>query len=215
MSLGANGLCSVSPGRNAASSFTCAEPIGTQAHSRVGGQMGLWIARHAKPLIEPGICYGALDVVADVALTQAAASALAQALPEGVVVWVSPLQRCVQLAESLHALRPELVLTVDARLREMDFGTWEGVPWADIPKEAVDAWTADFAHHRFGGKESANEVLARVGSAWDDVQGTPTLWIAHSGVAQAATFLQRGKRHIDNAEDWQVSQLKYGEWDVW
>jgi len=172
----------------------------------------VWIARHAKPLIELGICYGALDVAADVALTQAAASALAQALPEGVVVRVSPLKRCVQLAESLQVLRPELVFTLDERLREMDFGSWEGVPWADIPKEAVDAWTADFAHHRFGGKESANEVLARVGSAWDDVQGTSTLWIAHSGVAQSAVLLQQGTRRIEHAKDWPVSSLKYGAW---
>lgn len=174
----------------------------------------LWIARHAKPLIEPGICYGALDVASEAALTQVTAVALAQALPAEITVQVSPLKRCVQLAQSLQALRPELVFILDARLREMDFGAWEGVPWADIPKEAVDAWTANFAHHRFGGKESANEVLARVGSAWDAVGCVPTLWIAHSGVAQAARLLQQGLRRIEQAKDWPVPGLKYGEWMV-
>jgi alpha-ribazole phosphatase len=208
VSRGTDGLCSVSPARDAGSSFTCAEPISTPTHSVAC----LWIARHAKPLIEPGICYGALDVPADGALTQVAAHALAATLPSDITVRVSPLKRCVQLAESLQTLRPELVFTLDARLREMDFGTWEGVPWAHIPKEAVDAWTADFAHHRFGGKESANEVLARVGAAWDEVRGTPTLWIAHSGVAQAATLLAQGLRHIEQAKDWPASRLGYGDW---
>lgn len=171
----------------------------------------LWIARHAKPLVQPGICYGAMDVPADADLTRTAVLALHQALPADTVVRVSPLQRCMQLAGCLQALRPGLVCTPDARLREMDFGTWEGVPWAQIPKDAVDAWTADFAQHRFGGKESASEVLARVASAWDALEDAPTLWIAHAGVAQAATLLQQGMRYVAHARDWPVSPLKYGE----
>jgi alpha-ribazole phosphatase len=173
----------------------------------------LWLARHAQALVAPGICYGALDLEADPELTRAAAWALAQALPPGVVVQASPLRRCQQLAQALHALRDDLPFSTDTRLREMDFGRWEGVAWADIPRAAVDAWTADFAQHRFGGKESANEVLARVASAWDALQAASgTLWITHSGVAQAATLLHKGIRHIARAEDWPVSRLQYGQW---
>jgi alpha-ribazole phosphatase len=87
------------------------------------------------------------------------------------------------------------------------------VAWADIPRAAVDIWTADFATHRFGGNESANEVLARVAGAWDELQTTDeTLWITHSGVAQAATLLQQGIRQIEHAKDWPVSTLPYGGW---
>jgi alpha-ribazole phosphatase len=150
---------------------------------------------------------------ADAALTLAAAQALALELPQGTSVQVSPLKRCQQLAEALQNLRPDLSFCTDARLREMDFGTWEGVAWADIPHAAVDAWTADFALHRFGGKESAQEVLARVGSAWDELQAAEDrLWITHSGVAQAATLLQQGIRQIVHAKDWPVSSLPYGGW---
>jgi alpha-ribazole phosphatase len=173
----------------------------------------LWLARHARPLIESGICYGALDMDADPQATRKAAQLLARELPQGMAVQVSPLQRCRQLADALFGLRPDLCLRTDARLREMDFGTWEGVAWADIPRAAVDIWTADFATHRFGGNESANEVLARVASAWDELQTTDeTLWITHSGVAQAATLLQQGTRQIENAKDWPVSTLPYGGW---
>jgi alpha-ribazole phosphatase len=173
----------------------------------------LWLARHARPLVAPGICYGASDLDADAALTLAAAQALSLELPQGTSVQVSPLKRCQQLADALQSLRPDLRFCTDARLREMDFGHWEGVAWADIPRAAVDTWTADFALHRFGGKESAQEVLVRVGSAWDELQATQDmLWIAHSGVAQAATLLQQGIRQIVHAKDWPVSTLPYGGW---
>jgi alpha-ribazole phosphatase len=171
------------------------------------------LARHARPLVAPGICYGASDLDADVALTLTAAQALALELPQGTCVQVSPLKRCQQLADALQGLRSDIRFRTDARLREMDFGTWEGVAWADIPRAAVDAWTADFAMHRFGGKESAQEVLLRVGSAWDELQAAEDmLWIAHSGVAQAAILLQQGIRQIAHAKDWPVSPLPYGEW---
>jgi len=176
--------------------------------------MSLWLVRHAQPLFAQGVCYGALDVAVDPELTQAAAEALVRALPDTVTVFTSPLQRCVQLADCLVALRPELRYQTDSRLREMDFGCWEGVPWADIPKESVDQWTADFARHRFGGKESANDVMARVASAWDERQDRTTLWITHSGVAQAVTLLQQGVRYVAHARDWPLNRLKYGEWVV-
>jgi alpha-ribazole phosphatase len=96
---------------------------------------------------------------------------------------------------------------------EMDFGIWEGVLWSNIPKHAVDAWTEDFANHRIGGTESANDVLLRVASAWDNIPaGQPTLWITHSGVAQAVKLLQQGMRRVERAKDWPVSQLAFGEW---
>jgi alpha-ribazole phosphatase len=173
------------------------------------------LARHAKPLIAPGICYGASDIAADPELTEAAARALALELPADTAVWVSPLQRCQQLARVLQTLRPDLCPASDARLCEMDFGDWEGVAWSDIPRAAVDDWTADFAQHRFGGKASANDVLARVASAWDALPPHGhTLWITHSGVAQAAMLLHQGVRHVEQARDWPLSPLQYGEWMV-
>jgi alpha-ribazole phosphatase len=177
----------------------------------------LWLARHAQPLLAAGICYGALDVAADAEHTRAAAQGLAAVLPHGMAVQVSPLLRCQQLATCLQDLRADLRVGTDARLREMDFGCWEGVAWSAIPRAAVDAWTADFAQHRFGGKESASEVLARVASVWDAWQPAgallqDVLWISHAGVAQAVTLLSRGVRHIERADEWPVSRLAYGEW---
>ena len=74
----------------------------------------------------------------------------------------SPLQRCEQLARYLIALRPDLASNPDPRLREMDFGDWEGRPWADIARSEIDAWTQDFAHPPPGGGENLHSMLARV-----------------------------------------------------
>jgi alpha-ribazole phosphatase len=164
-------------------------------------------------MLDAGICYGALDVAADAALTRQAAHTLAKVLPQGTRVQVSPLRRCQQLATALQRVRPDLAWDTEPRLREMDFGDWEGLPWADIPRAAIDAWTADFATHRFGGKESANEVLARVAAAWDELPPTgDVLWITHSGVAQAAAVLRTGVRQVMRASEWPLANLAYGEW---
>lgn len=175
--------------------------------------MTLWLARHPRPLIQSGVCYGALDMDADPQATDVAAQALAGELPGEILVQISPLKRCRQLAQALANLRADLRFEVDPLLREMDFGIWEGVAWSDIPHPAVEAWTTDFATHRFGGKESANELLARVAGAWDALQpACHAAWIAHAGVAQAATLLHQGIRHVQHAKDWPVSPLSYGEW---
>ncbi len=179
--------------------------------------MKLWIVRHATPLIESGVCYGALDVAADAPHTLQAARALAQALPLNCKVSVSPLQRCKQLAEALSDLRNDLIPRTDERLREMDFGTWEGAAWDAIPLAAMQAWTDDFGAHRFGGVESANEVLARVASLWDAALQNldqNQVWITHAGVARAAQLLSQGIRSVDTAIQWPKDAPGYGKWSM-
>lgn len=179
--------------------------------------MKLWLLRHAQVLAAPGLCYGASDLPANTEATHAAARAAAATLPQGLPVWVSDLARARQLADALHALRPDLgPPRCDVRLREMDFGHWEGRAWADIPRAALDAWTADFAHHRFGGVESTQQVVSRVAAALSDVRAQvgprgEALWVTHAGVVRAVMVLaQRGLVPIQDASDWPVQGLGYG-----
>ena len=175
--------------------------------------MPLWIARHAQPLVAPGICYGALDVLAQAPATEQAAQALAAMLPLGLAVSVSPLQRCAQLAQALQALRGDLHFTEDARLAEMNFGAFEGVAWDAIAPSALAQWTDDFGGHRFGGIESANDVLARVAAAWDEARGADSrVWISHAGVARAAALIAQGTRSVQWASQWPVAAPGYGQW---
>ena len=176
--------------------------------------MKLWLARHAAPLIAPGLCYGRLDIEADDHATAASARALAAALPQGLPVRVSGLRRAEQLARALQALRADLRPERDARLNEMDFGAWEGLPWADIPKAAIDDWTAHFADYRPGGGENVSEVLRRVGQALADAAAQGEVaWITHAGVIRAAHYLARRGRDVPpRAEIWPVEAPGYGEW---
>jgi len=175
--------------------------------------VNLLLLRHAQPLVASGVCYGALDVAADLAATQQAAQTLAPGLPSGAQLWVSPLQRCELLAQTIQGLRPDLTYKTDARLAEINFGCYEGQRWADIAADAYAAWTADFWQHRFGGAESLAELMARVSSAWGDalVAEQAPVWVTHAGVIRVASLLAQGVRRIDQAQDWPKSAPGFGQ----
>ena len=178
--------------------------------------MKLWLARHAQPLIAPGVCYGASDVAADAQGTLQAAQALAEILPMGIQLTSSPLQRCERLTQCLCGLRPDLAYKLDARLAEMDFGCWEGQRWDQIAPAAYDAWTDDFGRHRFGGHESVSEFMQRVARVWDEAQqaGRDAVWITHAGVIRAATLLAQGVREVHQATQWPQAAPGFGGWCV-
>ena len=179
------------------------------------GARNLWLVRHAQPLIAPGVCYGQLDVPADVDATAVCARALAKILPPGINVMCSPLQRCEQLAHVLIGLQPDLSYRTDPRLKEMDFGQWEGQRWDDIGAQAIDAWVADFGRHRPGGGESVGQFMQRVAAAWDETASaadTPTLWITHAGVIRAATLLHGDQCQIASAAQWPAAAPQFGSW---
>ncbi len=176
--------------------------------------MKLWLVRHAPVRAPEGLCYGASDLPADDVATRAAARALAGRLPAGLAVQVSPLQRCEQLAQDLQALRPDLTLKTDGRLREIDFGAWEGRAWADIARPDFDAWLADFADARPAGDgETLRSLMARVGAAWSDWSAghRDAVWITHAGVMRAALLLACGVRLPASAADWPNQALPFGQ----
>ena len=172
----------------------------------------LFLVRHAQPLIAPGVCYGATDIPADEAATREAASALARQLPLATQVRSSPLHRCMQLTDELLRLRPDLGATTDARLVEMDFGCWEGRRWDDIPKQAIDQWTAQFGSLRFGGRESVQELMDRVAVVWAESRnaGVPTAWVTHAGVIRAAVLISSGISAVERSEQWPDKALAFG-----
>lgn len=174
----------------------------------------IWLVRHAQPLVDAGVCYGALDIAADPNATEVAARALANVLPQGAILVTSPLQRCELLAQNLRGLRPDLLYKSDERLCEMNFGLWEGQRWDSIPRQVLSAWTDDFWQHRFGGKDSVAEVMARVAGAWDEAMqtGQPQVWITHAGVIRAATLHAKGVRRVDDARQWPAEAPGFGQW---
>lgn len=192
----------------------------TKAIVATAGAMNFWLVRHAQPVIEPGICYGAMDVAADGPATERAARALAAVLPLHSRMRVSTLQRCEQLAQSICGLRPDLMPEPEPRLVEMNFGTWEGQRWADIARDELDAWTTDFSHWQCGGGECVQDFMQRIAAVWDECRehslstepSVPMVWIAHAGVIRAANLLAAGQRHVLNARYWPEAAPAFGAW---
>ena len=169
--------------------------------------MKLWLLRHAQVDLPAGLCYGASDVPAHAALTLQAAHNAAAVLPLGLPVWVSALGRAQALALALKQLRPDLgPPTTDLRLNEMDFGQWELQAWDAVPRSAFDDWMTDFAHHRFGGQESTQQVIDRVAQALQALRATQAreaVWVTHAGVIRAAQFvLAHGAGPIGSVDQW-------------
>ena len=161
--------------------------------------MGVVLVRHTRPAVPEGVCYGVTDL--DLAPTfDDEAEAVVAALPPAERLVSSPLRRCRRLAERIGVARG-LAPAFDDRLREFDFGAWEGVPWDSIPRAELDAWAADFFHARPHGGESVCMLSERVQSAIADYRrsGLAHLVVTHSGVIKAA-LAQSG-----HAGGWQAS----------
>jgi alpha-ribazole phosphatase len=144
--------------------------------------MEIYIARHIKPLIEEGICYGQKDVpVPEIIHTF-------NGLPATFdVVYSSPLVRCTSLAKQLSG---EII--TDARLMELHFGDWEGLKWNEIDRTALDAWGADYINLAPPDGESLTDLVTRLAHFLNDLRQTTyatVIIVAHSGIIRCANHL--------------------------
>ena len=181
--------------------------------------MKLWLLRHAQVVVDAGTCYGSSDIDCDAEATTTAAKNFALHPSKGSTLWTSPSTRASKLAQSLSLMRPDLQGPIkDNRLQEMDFGQWEMQTWESIPRTAIDVWTEEFPHHRFGGKECVQDVLDRVADALSSAYllGIPEMvWVTHAGVIRAVQFLSTGEKRtkISSAVEWPTSAPSMGTWD--
>ena len=180
----------------------------------------LWLVRHARPLVDAGVCYGRLDLAADAKATRSAAQALARALPPSIAATIhSPLQRCELLAFELQAFRPDLASNPEPAIAELDFGAWEGCAWSGIARADIDRWSADFPHHAPGGGESLAHMLQRVARALHAAQEraaaaqADVVWLSHAGVARCVQWLlAHGAQRLPQAHEWPVQAPGFGAW---
>ncbi|MGA9026604.1 MAG: alpha-ribazole phosphatase [Steroidobacteraceae bacterium] len=129
--------------------------------------MDVYLIRHTRPDIADGVCYGRLDLALPAGF-EAEARALQSRLPPPGRVFSSESQRCRRLAEYLAAAAGSPV-TLDDRLRELDFGRWEGQHWSDIPRAQTDAWTNDMWNLAAPDGESYSALHSRVADAWESL----------------------------------------------
>lgn len=159
--------------------------------------MDFILIRHARPAMTAGLCYGRTDLALASPMDPAPSSIIDKLIahtPQRLAA--SPLQRSRLTAEAMARASELPAIEIDARLMELNFGTWEGCQWDDIPRAEVDRWARDLVHGNPHGGESAADLLVRV-TAWADAMAAapvPCVWaVTHAGCmrALAAHWLQR------------------------
>jgi alpha-ribazole phosphatase len=163
----------------------------------------VFLIRHPRPAVAPGVCYGASDLdLADGALD--CAQRLRAVLPARVPVFSSPLRRCRRLAEALHDAPG-----IDERLREMNFGAWEMRPWSQIARAELDGWAAAPMAYAPPGGETVAEVFARVTAFLGERMGRGQDFavVTHAGVMRIFAARLQG---LDQ-ETWFGLSFGYGE----
>lgn len=156
----------------------------------------LHLVRHGAADGAEGRCVGQVDVPlsesgrADVA--QLAATWTGDAPPGRLVS--SDLSRAADSARRLAAAWgvDASAVATDARLREMDFGAWDGATWDAIERDDADrltAWMADWVTTPAPDGECFRDVVDRV-TAWLDAVRTsgpaPVVAATHAGAIRAA-----------------------------
>ncbi len=146
----------------------------------------LCLVRHGPPE-RSDLCYGWTDVPLATApeITAADLQPRLQGWPlqAKTPIVASPSLRCRHLATALAEGREVLL---DDRLREVHFGTWEGQPWTDISRQAIDSWARDPFGFQFPQGESVPAFIERCRGALQDLP-EQALVITHAGVIR--TFL--------------------------
>ncbi|WP_439183263.1 alpha-ribazole phosphatase [Carboxylicivirga taeanensis] len=152
--------------------------------------MEIWLIRHTTPKVEKGICYGQLDLDVNNDF-DCEAKAIMEQLPSQKFcsVYTSPLQRCSMLAQKLFY---QQTITQEERLKELNFGDWEGMAWNTIDKERLKEWGDNYLLQPPPNGESFSELMHRVDDFYSYLISKSYQRVAlvtHSGIMRA--FLTR------------------------
>lgn len=145
--------------------------------------MEIYLVRHTETICEKGICYGQSDVGLKEPFLEQFESIRAQ-IPNGAIVYSSPLKRCVQLADFLASS-----ITTDFRLMEMGFGDWEMKKWDAIPETDFTPWMNDFVNVSVPNGESFVDLHHRVTDFWKEKiilnSAEKIVIVTHAGVIRS------------------------------
>jgi alpha-ribazole phosphatase len=148
--------------------------------------MDVYLVRHTAPNVLSDICYGQSDVGLgssfndEFNLLNPKLAHLTDPL-----VFSSPLQRCLRLAEKTVEHFNFSSLKIDKRLLELNFGDWEMKPWADIPQGIVGEWTDEHVKQAPPNGESYAHLHHRAKEFLYDLA-------MHQNIKQALVFTHDG-----------------------
>jgi alpha-ribazole phosphatase len=160
----------------------------------------IFFIRHPKTEAPPGVCYGNSDVKPSAESLEKAVLKARDKMDGAAmdICYSSPLSRCTMLAE---ALMQDAMIVTSERIREINFGRWEMVPWTDIPEDEQEQWGQDFINCKIHGGENFFDVQRRVLSFLDELVNTGhtnIMVVTHAGLLRAllAHLLEASPRKI-------------------
>lgn len=139
---------------------------------------------------------GRVQGTVETSLSEIGRAEMAKLLPpagfENARPFVSPQLRARETAQLLGLRNP----TIDARLREQDWGEWEGLTRAGmLEKSGADAFERAGSGFQFRppGGEAAFEVRARIESFFVEVaSGSDAVAVCHMGILRTAFAIASG-----------------------
>ncbi|MEZ6853835.1 histidine phosphatase family protein [Halodesulfovibrio aestuarii] len=150
----------------------------------------LYLIRHGETVLHKGICIGQTDIpLAEHGITYISEKTLPQLLAlrlEQPRIVSSPLRRTMQTAEIIdNKLKTGIIQ--EPSLREINMGTWDGLPFSDIKKRWPDAYEqrgTNFAHFRAPMGESFFDVQQRALEIILPLchEPEPVILVTHAGV---------------------------------
>ena len=115
------------------------------------------------------------------------ARALAQYLqPQSIdAIFTSPLSRAKETAQIIGNVL-KLPIQNEVRIREIEFGRFEGLTWAQVKEQypvACQMWHSGYMPCKAPDGESRRDVQQRMNAAWDDLTSRPCMetvaWVTH------------------------------------
>ncbi len=148
--------------------------------------MDLILIRHTKTDAKEGVCYGHTNVRLAPSFAKEKKS-IQKKLPHGGfdAIYSSPLSRCKKLAKDLF---PNKEIIFDERLKELNFGDWEGFDWDDISSsEEAEAFFNDYINTTCPGGESYQDMLQRVSEFYNEIKEKhqKVIIVSHGGPIRA------------------------------
>lgn len=127
--------------------------------------MKILLIRHTRVAVPRGICYGDSNIELATTFKEDILAATSKVTWDDYALFSSPLSRCHQLAA---ALNKEIIF--DDRLKELNYGDWENIPWEQIEQVALKQWKGDIGANKAPNGESFNDMRSRCIAFYDELQ---------------------------------------------
>lgn len=146
--------------------------------------MEIYLIRHIEPNFEKGICYGQLDVPIPNDYREQHRTIIAKLPKDFDAVFSSPLTRCKLLAEQISSN-----VIFDDRIKEVNFGNWEGEKWNDINQIELNNWMENYIEIAPKNGESLNDLVKRFSAFVIELEKkefNKVIIVTHAGIIRSA-----------------------------